>query len=251
MFLLRLRKAVLPTGCLASIGLFSYQSASAQSAQEPTDRSWTVAAWVLGAYQLSGGRLATAPSNIVQLPLANSVADLESSPLVGAGLDLDFPERRVGLRLAFEATIGAEARSQIGVCEVVQGAICEPEIVSASVRGITAQLRAYRGNPDWPVEPILGGGVGLKLYSFGLPDCTARAIGPPRAVCGLNSDFFRGNSRHVVFRVLVGARTTRGRMASELTLGGGIGKYGGGTQRVNGNWHTDLRIALSASIRVL
>lgn len=234
-----------------SVAPVAGRAAAVQAAQAPDDGSWTLATWVQGAFQIPTGRLATAPSNLPELQLASSVADLEGSFMVAGGLDVAFPDRELGLRLGFETTIGAEATSQLGICEVAQGPICDPEIVSATVRGITAELRTYSGNPEWILRPILGGGFGWRFYSFEVPDCSVRARGQPRLVCDLNSDFFRTDSQHVVLRAVVGARAGRERMTSELTLGGGVGKYGGGTQRVNGNWNVDIRIALSASLRVL
>lgn len=236
---------------VASALPFACRGASAQPAQEPLARSWTLATWVQGAYQTRSGRLATKPSNLPDLPLANSVTDLADAFVLTGGIDVGFPAHRLAVRLGFETTTGAEAASRLGVCEVAEGSICEPEVAPASISGVTAELRVYRGNPEWPVQPVLAGGVGWRVISFEEPDCRLRARGESRIKCQLNSDAFRGGSSgHVVFRGAAGVRATRGRAGLEMTLGVSTGKFSGGTEQVNGNWYTDVRIALAASLQV-
>lgn len=223
-------------------------------ADQKTDsiRPWTATAWAQGAYQIPSGRLATAPSNLIEIPLANTVANLGRSFVASGGISVGFPAHDLDVRLGVETSIGAEATGQVGICDLVEGLLCQPETASVVVRGIMAELRTYRGDPEWPVRPMLGGGAGWRQYSFNLPDCTDRSSGDPRRVCELISDLFRGDGGgHVVFRFAAGARARSGRYVSDLVASLGAGRYGGGAQRVNGNWYLDIRIELSAGVQIL
>ncbi len=241
------RPAILGVTGAAAV-LLSSQSGVAQ---EDSVRSWTATAWVQAGYQMPSGRMATAPSNLVEIPLANTVADMGASLVVGGGADIDFSDRDLGLRLGFETTVGAEASGRLGVCEVLGGGpLCEPETASATIRAITVQLRAYRGNPEWRIRPLVSGGVGLRQYALAVPDCTTRTSNDHRSVCRSIVDIFRESGSHVVFRATLGGRLKTGRYVSELTLSGDVGPYSGGTQRVNGNWYANVRIEASAGINV-
>lgn len=230
--------------------LSSFDATSAQQADAAAGRSWSLSAWAQGAWQMPNGRLATAPSNLPERPLANSVSDLGQSLVISAGADLDFLGHELGVRLGFETTANADATGQIGICEIVTGRICEPETVATSVRGVLAHVRAYRGNPEWPVRPVVGVGVGLRMYSFDQPNCPGRADQVAREVCDLIKDMFQGDGSHLVFRGMVGARAERNRYVSEATLSAGVGKFNGGTQRVNGAYYADIRLELLAGVRV-
>ncbi len=230
--------------------LFGFDATSAQPADAVAGRSWSLSAWAQGAWQMPNGRLATAPSNLPERPLANSVSDLGQSFVISAGADLDFLGHELGVRLGFETTANADATGQIAICEVVTGRICEPETVATSVRGVLAHVRAYRGDPEWPVRPVVGAGVGLRTYSFDQPDCPGRADQVAREVCDLIKDMFQDGGSHVVFRGMVGARVERNRYLSEATLSAGVGKFSGGTRRVNGAYYADIRLELLAGVRV-
>jgi len=236
--------------CIAVAIPCGFDAASAQQPDAASGRSWSLSAWAQGAWQMPNGRLATAPSNLPERPLANSVSDLGQSFVISAGADFDFSDRDLGIRLGFETTASADATGQIGICEVATGRICEPEVVAASIRGVLAHVRAYRGNPEWPVRPVVGAGVGLRTYSFAQPDCLSRADRIAREICDLIKDMFQNGGAHVVFRGMVGARAERNRYVSEATLSAGVGKFNGGTQRVNGAYYADIRLEFLAGVRV-
>lgn len=236
--------------CIAVAIPCGFDAASAQQSDAASGRSWSLSAWAQGAWQMPNGRLATVPSNLPDRPLDNSVSDLRQSLVISAGADVDFPDRDLGIRLGFEATASADATGQIGACAVATGPVCEPEVVPTSIRGVSAHIRAYRGNSEWPVRPVVGAGVGLRKYSFVQPDCPSRTAGAAREVCNLVEDMFQDPGAHVVFRGMVGARAKRNRYVSEATLSVGVGKFNGGTQRVNGAYYADIRLELLAGVRV-
>ena len=228
----------------------TFPAAAIQQPDAMSGRSWSLSAWGQGAWQMPSGRLATAPSNLPERPLANSVSDLGRSFVLSAGADLDFPERALGLRLGFETTADASATGRIGICEIATGPICTPETVAVTVRGVLAHFRAYRGNPEWSVRPVVGVGLGFRTYSFEQSDCSSRAPGVPRVVCDLIKDMFHDGRSHVVFRGMIGARAERNRYISEATLSAGVGRFSGGTQRVNGAYYADMRLELSAGVQI-
>lgn len=243
-------------GLAAAAALLPAHLGAVQAGQEgAAGRSWTAALWAQGAYQVTSGRLATAPSNLIEEPLANMVADLGRAFVVGGGVDIGFPALDLDLRLGIETSMGAEATGQVGVCTLFDGPLggplCRVEAAPVEVRGITAQLRIYRGNPAWRVRPLFGGGAGWRQYSFERPDCSGRASGGPQRACNLITDMFHGPGGHVVFRVAAGARAKSGRYMSDLIASAGTGRFAGGTPRVNGNWYMDVRIELSAGIQIL
>lgn len=238
---------------IACIPMLPSFAISAQDAETDSGsgRSWTLTTWLQGAYQIPVGRLASSPAVTPELAITDAVADLRRSFLASADVEIGFPARDMAVRLGVEATMGAEAAGMLGICDLLTGELCVPEVAPTALRGISAQVIALRGNPEWPVRPLVGGGVGWRQYSFALPNCRGRDTPQHRSICNLLSDFFRRNGSHLIFRGLAGLRATKGRYLSELTGSLGTGKFNGGTSRVNGGWYADIRIALSGGIRVL
>lgn len=215
-------------------------------------RSWEVGVWVQAGYQRPSGKFAgNSASDVPRLGIVETVAELGASPVISGGLDVHWPSADLGVRVGWETTRGAEAVGQISVCRLVEGTLCRQEIAPVDLRGLLAQLRLLRGNPERPVRGVISGGFSLRQYSFAVPSCSDTPGSDARIVCDAITDIYRDPGSHVVFRGGVGVQGRASRLVSELTASAGMGRYAGGGERTNGNWYLDVRFELSAGVGIL
>lgn len=228
------------------------QEAAGEEGSAESARSWKVGVWVQAGYQRPSGKFAgNSASDVSRLGIVETVAELAASPVAGGGLEVFWPSSDVGVRIGWETTMGAEAVGQISVCRLVEGTLCRKETAPVDLRGLTAQLRLLRGNPERSLRGVISGGFGVRQYSFAVPSCSDRPGSDARIVCDAITDIYQNAGSHFVVRGGVGVQGRASRLLTELTASAGMGRYNGGGDRTNGNWYLDLRLELSAGVGVL
>ena len=215
-------------------------------------RSWQISVWAQAGYQRPSGKFAkNSASDTPSLQIVETVAELGPSPVVSGGVEVLWPASGVGVRIGWETTTDAEAVGQIGVCRLVEGTLCREEVAPVDLRGFVSQLRLLRGNPERPLLGVISGGVALRQYTFDIPSCSDPRGTDARIVCEAITDLYQNAGSHIVLRGGVGLQGRTSRFVSELTASAGMGRYSGGGGRTNGNWYVDLRLELSAGLRIL
>lgn len=223
-----------------------------KATRSQTTRSWQIDLWAQAGYQRPSGKFAkNSAFDTPSLDIVETVAEVGQSPVVGAGVEVRWPASAIGVRIGWETTIGAEAVGQIAVCRLVEGTLCREQVASVDMRGFVSQLRLLRGSLERPLRGVISGGVALRQYTFDVPSCSDRGGTDARIVCDAITDLYRNAGSHVVFRGGVGLQGRASRFVSELTASAGMGRYSGGGGRTNGNWYVDLRLELSAGVRIL
>lgn len=223
-----------------------------KATRSQTTRSWQIDLWAQAGYQRPSGKFAkNSAFDTPSLDIVETVAEVGPSPVVSGGVDVHWPASDVGVRIGWETTIGAEAVGQIAVCRLVEGTLCREQVAPVDMRGFVSQLRLLRGSPERPLRGVISGGVALRQYTFDVPSCSDRGGTDARIVCDAITDLYRNAGSHVVFRGGVGLQGRASRFVSELTASAGMGRYSGGGGRTNGNWYVDLRLELSAGVRIL
>ena len=101
-----------------------------------------------------------------------AVARVESSPLVGVGLEAVLPDGSTWVRAMVRTTIGAQADAHIGLCDLLPGDVCDPLIADTRVSSVHGQLGFRQGTENSRVRPSFFFGVGLRRYGFDDPGCS-------------------------------------------------------------------------------
>ena len=234
-----------------ALALLPAPGALAQEEQEAQGRSWQLALWMKGGYQISGARMANnAASDAPDLRLLETVSELSPGALYGGGLEVRLPTRDFTARIGWETLTDGEVTGQIAVCELFEGPLCEKRHVPAEVWTLSAVFRLVSGGPEQTIRPVISAGVGMRGFSFTLPQCPSATEGDRYRVCEAILDLYQNPKPHSILLAGIGAQAAVDRLVFELGVNGATGRYEGGSARTDGNWYHVLRFELSTSARV-
>jgi len=247
------RSAGLVRGLLAALALVLLPApgAVAQEEQEAQGRSWQLALWMKGGYQISGARMANnAASDAPGLRLLETVSELSSAALYGGGFEVRVPARDFTARVGWETLSDGEVTGQIAVCELFEGPLCEKRYIPADIWTVSAVVRLVSGGPERLVRPVISAGVGMRGFAFTLPQCPPASDGDSYRVCEAILDLYEDPKPHSILLAGAGVQTELQRLVFELGVNGATGRYTGGSARTDGNWYHVLRFELSTSAHI-
>ncbi len=234
-----------------ALALVSAPGASAQEEQEVHGRAWQLALWMKGGYQISAGYLANnAPSDVPDLRLLETVAEMGTAARFGGGIELRLPNHDLAARLGWEILRGAEVSGQIAACQLFEGDLCEPRVAPAEVWSISSVFRMISGNPESLLRPVILAGGGLRGFTYTVPSCPDPSVGDAYRVCSAIVDLFEDPKPHFFLQVGAGVQATASRFVFELGGYAATARYQGGSARTDGNWYHDLRLEFSTSTRI-
>ena len=215
---------------------------SVAASEQSQDRSWSAAVFVGGSYQWPTGRLVknTSDGGDPSPGLVETVSELLPSPVWAGGVEIGLPARDAYVRLGWMSTIDAEASGQLGICTLLDGALCTPVVAPVVVREVFSDLRLVRHNSEAQIRPVVNVGIGLRRYSYIVPTCPT-SVGDARRVCIAVTDLYADARDHLVLRFGLGVRVRWRLLFMELGAGGSTGRYRGGAGRAHGSWYQDFR----------
>lgn len=240
-------------GLLASLPLLlnPVSHTAAQEEEGTADRPWQIALWLKGGYQTSAGYLANnAPSDVPDLRLLETVAEMGSATRLGGGLEIRFPDHDFTARVGWETLRGAEVSGRIAACQLFEGDLCEPRVAPVEVWNLSSVFRMVSGNPDNLFRPVILAGGGLRGFTYTVPACPDPSVGDLYRVCTAILDLFEDPKPHPFLQVGAGLQTALNRLVFELGAYAQTARYQGGTARTDGNWYHDLRVEFSTSARI-
>lgn len=247
------RSADLIRGLLAALALALLPASGAvgQEDQEAQGRSWQLALWMKGGYQISGARMANnAASDAPDLRLLETVSELSPAALYGGGVEVRLPARDFTARVGWETLRDGEVTGQIAVCELFEGPLCEKRYIPAEVWTLSTVFRLVSGGPEKLVRPVISAGVGMRGFAFTLPQCPPASEGDSSRVCEAILDLYEDPKPHSILLAGIGVQTELQRLVFELGVNGATGRYLGGSARTDGNWYHVLRFELSTSAHI-
>ncbi len=243
----------LARGLLAALSLLLCPGAlaSAQAQEPPEGRPWQIALWLKGGYQISSGTMANnAASDVPDLRLLEAVAEMSPAMVYGGGLEVRVPAHDFTARVGWEALREGEVTGQIAVCELFAGPLCEKRYVPADIWTLSTVFRLVSGNSDNMVRPVISAGVGMRGFSYTLPQCPPPSDGDLHRVCEAILNLYESPKSHSILLAGIGLQTTLDRLVVELGVNGATGRYAGGSARTDGNWYHVLRFELATSARI-
>ena len=242
------------TACVVALAMVltgAYGAAAQDTQQDAEGRAWQVALWMKGGYQISSGRMANnAASDAPDLRLLETVSELEPGVIYGGGIELRMPRRDFTVRLGWETINSAEVTGQIAVCELFTGPLCEPRHIPAEIWTASSVFRLVSGTRGNTIRPVISAGVGMRGFSFTVPQCPPLTEGDLHLVCRAIVDLYEDPKPHTILHAGAGLQADLGRLIFELGVNGASGRYLGGSERTDGNWYHVLRLELSSSAQV-
>jgi hypothetical protein len=235
-------KRVLGVMVLAVVGVvLPVQGVGAQDAP----RTWRVAVWLKGGYQQNYGIFAqTQPSDIEDLQNYLSQFRVEPAQLVGAGVEVRFPEQNMTARLAWERTGMTEAPGRLGICRVLEGPICKEEVADAQFQSLMAEFQILMRQRRDRIRPVFLIGTGFREAALSPPQCDPDA--PDPLICRTIVALYDNPAPHVYLRLGLGLQMTPGPLILNAMTSVGTGRYGSSTDYVHGQWYNELRFEFSA-----
>ena len=208
-------------------------------------RSWRLAVWLKGGYQQSNGYVAQSqPSDIPELENYVSQFRVDPASLVGAGVEVRFPAQGIGARLGWERSTVSDAIGRLGICNVVEGPICEPEVAEFQFQALLAEFRFLMRQPRDRIRPLLLLGTGIREMAFDTPACDPNAADP--LICQTIVGLYENPVPHVYYQLGLGFEATPGPMVLNAVGTVGTARYGSTTDHVHGQWYNEFRVELSA-----
>ena len=156
------------------------------------------------------------------------------------------PALETAVRIGLEGSSGAEASGQVAICDLVSGRICAPEVVPTEIRAVTAGVRVLTGNSLAQVRPALSAGLGVRSFTFALPDCPPASTDDAALICNAITELFRDPDPHLFLQVGLGLQTDVGPVAVGMDAVASSGQFAGRADRTDGNWYHALRLELFA-----
>lgn len=236
-------KCVLLTG--TALALLSAPLLAQTPGEGDGERAWRIAAWVKGGYQQPGGILAQSqPSELEELQNYLSEFRVDPASLMGAGVEVRFPGPSIGVRLGWERSTVADATGRLGICQVLQGPICEPEVAPVQFQTFTGDFRFSMRRSSDRIRPLLLVGGAVREVAFDAPTCDLNADDP--LICQTIVLLYQDPVPHAYLRLGLGMEATAGPMLLNAVASMGTGRYGTSTERVHGQWYNEVRFEVSA-----
>jgi hypothetical protein len=226
-------------------------------AQEP---SWGLRVFAHGGVNLPQRNLGKNAVEIQQQAALQVVAELESSPKVGGGLEFLFPDRDIRIRGQFMTTVGATASGVLGLCQSGQLAVpdkglCALDLTTdAKVMDGNAELIFVAGRRDRLIRPTISMGVGIRSFDFESEMLNCDAFGgevdDAFQVCRRSKEILEEPSVNPTLTFGVGLEAERDQVAAFLRLSAITGSYTGGSGLADGGQQMDLSLTAGLAFAV-
>ena len=212
-------------------------------------RSWRVAVWVKGGYQLPSGKFAqSSESDVPELVNFQSQFRVDPATLAGGAIEVRFPSESMAVRLGWERSGVADAVGRLGICNVLEGPICEPLLAPTQFQALMGEFRFLMRRSGDRLRPIFLAGAGIRDMDIDSPTCNQ--TGEALLICQTIVVLYQDPSPHGYLRLGLGLEVAPGPLLVNMVGSVGAGRYAGGSERTNGTWYNEVRFELSAGFVV-
>lgn len=194
----------------------------------------------------------------IQLQTAlQTVASIEGSPVMAAGVEVVFPDGNMRFRGEFRTTVGATARALLGLCE--SGELAKPgvglcaivERADARVTDGDVGLILSLGQAEHRIRPLAWVGLGLRSYDFDsdLSECDGYSD-DSLEICRRSREIFENPSVTALLTFGTGLEARLDPVSAFVRLSAVASSYSGGGGRANGGRQVDLVLTGGLGLRV-
>ncbi len=232
--------------CL-TIGTFLTLGFLAASPIHAQESSWGVNPFAAGGWSFP---LMNLGKNSVDIQLGTAlqtVATMEASPVMAAGVDIVFPDGNKRIRGEFRTTVGATARALLGICET--GELTQPglelcdygERVDARVTEADVNLILSLGQAKQRIRPLVWLGVGVRSYDF---DSDVSVCGSDSSdaseICRSSRELFENPGVNALLSFGTGLEARLDPVSAFVRLSTVASTYSGGIGSADGGRQVDL-----------
>jgi hypothetical protein len=186
------------------------------------------------------------------------VAELNSSPTVGGGIEIVLPGPGINVRANLRTTVGAAARGYLSICsqEGLSGTgaeLCDGGgEVDARVTEGSVDVVFHQRGPTRLLQPMLWLGAGLRSYDFEAdgPACETASSLDAIEVCTRVREIFGDPSVNALLNVGFGVTTRPAPVSAFVQLRGIMTAYTGGVGAADGERVMDVLMEGGVSVRV-
>lgn len=242
------------TSTLIAIGLLAGAAAPDAAAQQDEAETWTIhplaeVGWFLPLRNM--GKNSTVLGQQGQLQV---LAEHNSALTFGGGVEVDFPDRRLRLRLSARTTSGLTAAGVLSICQ--SGVIdleefCFTEETDATITDGFADL-VFLSREAADISPVVFLGFGLRHFSFDSDPsgCFEHDPGDSQNICFGIHDIWAESSTDPALTFGAALQGDFQPVEAFLQFRAMAGGFGGGTDGADGETLVDALVTSGFSIRV-
>lgn len=222
------------------------------------ESSWTVHPFAEGGWSFPLMNLGkNAVDNLPQTPALQTVASIEGSPVMAAGVEVLFPNGNMRFRGEFRTTVGATARALLGLCEsgkVVQPGVGLCAIVERADARVTdgdVGLILSLGQAEHRIRPLAWVGLGVRSYDFDsdLSECDGYSD-ESLEICRRSREIFENPSVTALLTFGTGLEARLDPVSAFVRLSAVTSSYSGGGGRADGGKQVDLVLTGGLGLKV-
>jgi hypothetical protein len=225
--------------------------------QEPT---WGLRAFAYGGANFPVRNLGKNAVEIQEQAALQVVAEMETSPAVGGGLEYLFPDRDMRIRAHFMTTVGATARGVLGLCEsgklAVPGeGLCALDLTTdARIVDGHAELVFATGDPGRWIRPLIWFGAGIRSIDFESDQLVCDEFGNETSdayqICRRSREILENPSINPSLNIGLGLEADRDPVSAFVRVSMVTVSYTGGTGLADGSRQMDLGVTAGLAFKV-
>ena len=177
---------------------------------------------------------------------------MDRASVFAGGVEAVTPDGRTMLRAVVRSSLQGTASAEIALCTVLEGELCIPRQVDATMVSFIGEAVFLQGSPDDALRQNFVLGAGLRSYQFTVPACDPNVSNPDLfTICELVLPIYEDQSQIQPFLEFgFGFSFGSGPISAYLRLSGVVGPYSGGSGTAEGDYQSDVFLMGGLSFRV-
>jgi len=184
---------------------------------------------------------------------------MDRASVIAGGVEVVTPDGRTLFRGVVRTSVQGTASATIALCNVLEGELCIPREVDATMVSFLGEAVLLQGRPGDTFRQNFVLGLGLRSYQFTANACDPTEANPDlfsvetsrRVICELVLPIYEDQSRTQPFLEFgFGMSVGSGPISFSLRLNAVVGPYSGGSGTAEGDYQTDVFLMSGLSFRV-
>ncbi len=177
---------------------------------------------------------------------------MNRASVIAGGVEVVTPDGRTLFRGVVRTSVQGTASATIALCNVLEGELCIPREVDATMVSFLGEAVLLQGRPGDTFRQNFVLGLGLRSYQFTANACDPNETNPDLfVICELVLPIYEDQSPTQPFLEFgFGMSVGSGPISFSLRLNAVVGPYTGGSGPAEGDYPTDVFLISGLSFRV-
>ncbi len=177
---------------------------------------------------------------------------MNRASVIAGGVEAVTPDGRTMFRGVVRSSVQGTASATIALCNVLEGELCIPREVDATMVSFLGEAVFLQGRPGDTFRQNFVLGLGLRSYQFTANACDPNEANPDLfVICELVLPIYEDQSQTQPFLEFgFGMSVGSGPISFSLRLNAVVGPYTGGSGTAEGDYQTDVFLMSGLSFRV-